>query len=97
MQMTFMDHSNHLWSAGAGYFSWFFYISKIYEAVDTFIILAKGKQSSFLQTYHHAGAMLCMWAGVRYASPPALVGILLNSAIHTLMVRNPLSPNEYDS
>ncbi|KAJ6001361.1 hypothetical protein N7522_006588 [Penicillium canescens] len=83
--MTFMDHSNQLWSAGAGYFSWFFYISKFYEAVDTFIILAKGKQSSFLQTYHHAGVMLCMWAGVRYASPPALVGILLNSAIHTLM------------
>jgi hypothetical protein len=97
MPMTFMDHSNYLWSAGAGYFSWLFYISKFYEAVDTFIILAKGKQSSFLQTYHHAGVMLCMWAAVRYASPPALVGILLNSAIHTLMVRNPLSPNEYDT
>ncbi|KAJ6017439.1 fatty acid elongase [Penicillium sp. IBT 35674x] len=86
MPMTFMDHPNHIWSAGASYFSWFFYISKFYEVFDTFIILAKGKQSSFLQTYHHAGVMLCMWASVRYASPPALVGILLNSAIHTLML-----------
>ncbi|KAJ5532793.1 hypothetical protein N7494_009345 [Penicillium frequentans] len=85
MPMTFMDHPNHIWSAGVGYFSWFFYISKFYEVVDTFIILAKGKQSSFLQTYHHAGVMLCMWASVRYASPPALVGVLLNSTIHTLM------------
>lgn len=96
MPMTLLDHSSYLWSAGAGYISWFFYISKFYEVVDTFIILAKGRQSSYLQTYHHAGVMLCMWAGVRYASPPALVGVLLNSAIHTLMVRNPLSPNEHD-
>jgi hypothetical protein len=97
MPETFMDHSKYIWSAGVGYLSWVFYISKFYEVVDTFVILAKGKQSSFLQTYHHAGVMLCMWAGVRYASPPALVGIVFNSAIHTLMVRNPLSPNEYDS
>lgn len=90
--MTFRDDSNHLWSAGASYFSWFFYMSKFYEVIDTFIILAKGKQSSFLQTYHHAGVMLCMWASVRYASPPMLVGVLFNSAIHTLMVCKPLSP-----
>ncbi|KAF3390348.1 hypothetical protein F1880_009382 [Penicillium rolfsii] len=85
MPEAYVDQSDYLWTAGAGYFSWFFYISKFYEVVDTFIILAKGKQSSFLQTYHHAGIMLCMWAGVKYASPPALVGIFFNSAIHTLM------------
>lgn len=95
MPETFVDHSTHIWTAGAGYFSWLFYISKFYEVVDTFIIIAKGKQSSFLQTYHHAGVMLCMWASVRYASPPALVGIIFNSAIHTLMVRNSLCPGKY--
>lgn len=97
MPETFVDHSNHIWTAGAGYLSWLFYISKFYEVVDTFIILAKGKQSSFLQTYHHAGVMLCAWAGVRYASPPSLIGVSLNSAIHTLMVRNPLNSTEYGS
>ncbi|OKO99617.1 hypothetical protein PENSUB_8270 [Penicillium subrubescens] len=97
MPETFVDHSNHIWTAGAGYLSWLFYISKFYEVVDTFIILAKGKQSSFLQTYHHAGVMLCAWASVRYASPPALIGVFLNAAIHTLMVRNPLGATEYDS
>jgi hypothetical protein len=81
-----LPDSNHLWDHGYAYFSWIFYMSKFYEVVDTFIILAKGKRSSMLQTYHHAGVMICMWAGVRYMSPPSLVGVLLNSAIHTLMV-----------
>ena len=56
------------------------------EVVDTLIILAKGKRSATLQTYHHAGAMLCMWAGIRYMSPPIWMFCLVNSGIHFLMV-----------
>jgi hypothetical protein len=87
MPVSILPESSGLWDSGLAYFSWLFYMSKFYEVVDTLIILAKGKSSSILQTYHHAGAMICMWAGVRYMSPPGLVGCLLNSAIHTLMVR----------
>ncbi|CAI7638219.1 unnamed protein product [Penicillium manginii] len=53
-----------LWNGGLAYLGWIFYLSKFYEVIDTAIILAKGKKSSTLQTYHHAGAMMCMWAGV---------------------------------
>ncbi|KNG84171.1 hypothetical protein ANOM_008584 [Aspergillus nomiae NRRL 13137] len=74
-----------LWDRGIDYYMWMFYMSKFYEVVDTILLLLKGKKSSFLQTYHHAGVMLCTWAGVRYASPPGLVGLLLNSVIHTIM------------
>ena len=56
------------------------------EVVDTFIILLKGKRSATLQTYHHAGAMLCMWAGIRYMSPPIWMFVFINSAIHAMMV-----------
>lgn len=76
-----------LWNEGLGYYGWLFYLSKFYEVVDTLIILAKGKKSSFLQTYHHAGAMLCMWAGIRYMSPPIWLFVQINSFIHTIMVR----------
>ncbi|KAJ5923339.1 fatty acid elongase-like protein [Penicillium verhagenii] len=78
-------NSDRLWSNGYAYFFWLFYMSKYYEVFDTFIILAKGKQSSILQTYHHAGVMVCMWAGVKYMSPPGIVGVFFNSAIHTMM------------
>ena len=76
-----------IWNEGLAFYGWLFYVSKFYEVVDTLIVLAKGKNSSFLQTYHHAGAMLCMWAGIRYMSPPIWMFVLINSGIHGLMVR----------
>ncbi|KAJ5167504.1 uncharacterized protein N7482_006285 [Penicillium canariense] len=74
-----------LWNGGLAYFGWIFYLSKFYEVVDTAIILAKGKKSSTLQTYHHAGAMMCMWAGIRYMAAPIWIFALVNSAIHAMM------------
>lgn len=77
-----------LWNEGLAFYGWFFYLSKFYEVLDTVIILAKGKRSSTLQTYHHAGAMMCMWAGIRFMSPPIWLFVFLNSFIHALMVRS---------
>ncbi|RMZ83821.1 hypothetical protein DV737_g1419, partial [Chaetothyriales sp. CBS 132003] len=74
-----------LWNEGLAFYGWLFYISKFYEVIDTFIILAKGKKSSLLQTYHHAGAMLCMWAGIRYMSSPIWMFVTVNSGIHAIM------------
>lgn len=75
-----------IWNEGLAFYGWIFYLSKFYEVLDTFIILAKGKLSSTLQTYHHAGAMMCMWAGMRYMSPPIWMFVFVNSGIHTMMV-----------
>ncbi|KAI1102630.1 GNS1/SUR4 family-domain-containing protein [Jackrogersella minutella] len=77
--------NGRLWNEGLAFYGWIFYISKFYEVVDTLIILAKGKLSSTLQTYHHAGAMMAMWAGMRYMSTPIWVFVFFNSAIHALM------------
>ncbi|RAH79826.1 hypothetical protein BO86DRAFT_144935 [Aspergillus japonicus CBS 114.51] len=74
-----------LWNEGLAFLGWIFYLSKFYEVLDTVIILAKGKKSSTLQTYHHAGAMMCMWAGIRYVAPPIWIFTLVNSGIHALM------------
>jgi hypothetical protein len=75
-----------IWNEGLAFYGWFFYLSKFYEVLDTVIILAKGKRSSTLQTYHHAGAMMCMWSGIRYMSPPIWMFVFVNSGIHALMV-----------
>lgn len=74
-----------IWNEGLAFYGWLFYLSKFYEVIDTLIIIAKGKKSSFLQTYHHAGAMICMWAGIRYMSPPIWMFVLVNSFIHSIM------------
>ena len=75
-----------MWNEGLGFYGFLFYLSKFYEVVDTIVILAKGKKSSQLQTFHHAGAMLCMWAGIRYMSPPIWMFTFINSFLHTWMV-----------
>lgn len=64
---------------------WWFYISKFYEVIDTLVILLKGRPSSLLQSYHHAGAMMCMWGGIRFQSPPIWIFVVFNSLIHSLM------------
>ena len=76
-----------IWNEGLAFWGWWFYLSKFYEVLDTAIILAKGKRSTTLQKYHHAGAMLSMWAGMRYMSPPIWMFALVNSGIHAMMVR----------
>lgn len=81
-----------MWNEGLAFYGWIFYLSKFYEVLDTFIILAKGKFSSTLQTYHHAGAMMCMWAGMRYMSPPIWMFVFVNSGIHAMMVCHCLFP-----
>ncbi|KAF2247053.1 hypothetical protein BU26DRAFT_340690 [Trematosphaeria pertusa] len=74
-----------IWNEGLAWWGWWFYLSKFYEVLDTAIIIMKGKRSTTLQTYHHAGAMLCMWAGIRYMSPPIWMFALVNSGIHAMM------------
>ena len=75
-----------IWNEGLAFYGWLFYLSKFYEITDTAIVLTKGKTSSGLQTFHHAGAMLCMWAGIRYMSPPIWMFVIINSFLHTFMV-----------
>ncbi|KAH3661233.1 hypothetical protein OGAPHI_006640 [Ogataea philodendri] len=70
---------------GLSFYSYLFYLSKYYEIVDTVIILLKGRQASLLQSYHHSGAILSMWAGTRFASPPIWIFVVFNSFIHSIM------------
>ncbi|SPQ22920.1 5793f46f-7ded-4739-9027-b1e21ef08ef9 [Thermothielavioides terrestris] len=77
--------AGRIWNEGLAFYGWLFYLSKFYEVFDTLIILAKGKLSSTLQTYHHAGAMLCMWAGMRYMAVPIWIFVCFNSFIHSIM------------
>ena len=46
-----------------GYWAYLFYLSKIYEFIDTFIVIARGRRPIFLQTFHHVGAVLVCVSG----------------------------------
>lgn len=62
-----------------------FYISKYYEFLDTFILYAKKKEPIFLQKYHHIGATFMWHLGYVYKFDGILFSSLLNSGVHTVM------------
>lgn len=82
---AYCDSDKYLWTNSLGFLGYLFYLSKYYEIIDTIIILLKGRRSSFLQTYHHAGAMITMWIGMREHATPIWIFVLFNSFIHSVM------------
>jgi len=82
---NFCDSSMALWDAVLARYTYVFYLSKFWEILDTLILIGKGKKASLLQEYHHAGAILTVWSGMRYESPAAWLFVVLNSLVHTIM------------
>ena len=63
----------------------YFYISKYYELIDTFLLYLNGKTPIFLQKYHHIGAILSWHIGYYARGDLTLFASLMNSFIHTIM------------
>lgn len=62
------------------------FISVVYSLLFNRIVILKGREPMFLQTYHHAGVVIFMW-GITLTKNTATGGVVtcLNSFIHTLM------------
>jgi len=84
-EQAFFDHAGGFYTKILGVWGWLFYLSKYYELIDTFILLLKGKPSSFLQTFHHTGAIIGMWSLIVSRSPSVIIFVSLNSFIHSWM------------
>ena len=62
-----------------------FYISKYYEFIDTFILYAKKRDPIFLQKFHHMGATIIWHLGYVYKFDSIFFASLLNSGVHSIM------------
>jgi len=62
-----------------------FYISKYYEFIDTFILYAKKREPIFLQKFHHMGATFIWHLGYVYKLDAIYFASLLNSGVHSIM------------
>jgi len=81
----YCNHDNLLWNNGLGYCAILFYLSKVYEYMDTWILIIKGKEVSVLQAFHHAIAVPCIWSVTVSQSPGLVAFICFNALIHTFM------------
>jgi hypothetical protein len=81
------DFKNHraFWDDGFGGWAIIFYVSKFYEFVDSWVLVLKSKNPSFLQVYHHTGVVYCMYFGCVSRATWLINIVCLNSFIHTLM------------
>ena len=63
----------------------YFYLSKYYEFLDTFLIYLKGKKPIFLQKYHHIGALISWHLFYYYKLDAVWTATIINSFVHTIM------------
>jgi hypothetical protein len=64
---------------------WLFTYSKIWEFFDTWILLLMGKDTIFLQKFHHWGAVWGWYFVCLHKSPIILLISYYNSLVHTIM------------
>ncbi|PVU99407.1 hypothetical protein BB559_000729 [Furculomyces boomerangus] len=81
----YCDTNYTSWNNGMFELVYWFYLSKYYELIDTAIILIKRKRSSLLQTYHHSGAIISMYFGIRLCPSTIFYFVVVNSFIHSIM------------
>jgi hypothetical protein len=78
--------SDELMTGTLGFFIYIFYLSKYVELIDTFILIAKGKDLLFLHCYHHCSMLFVTWSWFAF---PWLEGAwwcaVVNSIIHSFM------------
>lgn len=71
-----------------GFYVYIFYVSKVYEFMDTIVMLLRRnlRQITFLHLYHHASISIVWWI-ISYARPTgdAYFSAMLNSWIHVFM------------
>jgi hypothetical protein len=85
LQHWFCDTKGSMNESVLKFWTWVFFLSKYYELLDTAILLAKGRPSSFLQTYHHAGAIFSMWLLSASKAFGSWIFVVFNSFIHSFM------------
>jgi len=64
---------------------YYFYLSKYYEFLDTFLLYLNNKNPIFLQKYHHIGAVLSWHLMYVYKVDIIWMASILNSFVHTIM------------
>jgi len=86
MECLLCDASGKETGNGPLYFwLYLFWLSKMYEFLDTVLIVLKKGNLVFLHVYHHwITSMLCFWC-LYYRLPSQWVGCLLNALVHIPM------------
>jgi hypothetical protein len=76
---------NNNWDQKFDNIIYYFTYSKVWEFLDTFLILLRGKDTIFLHEFHHAGAFLCWKIGYDLKCNSIYLPTIFNSFVHSIM------------
>mmetsp|Transcript_33787 Transcript_33787/g.82863 ORF Transcript_33787/g.82863 Transcript_33787/m.82863 type:complete len:279 (-) Transcript_33787:266-1102(-) len=65
--------------------TYWFYLSKFWELLDSVIIVLKKRPLIFLHWYHHWTALILSWYNLESVWPQFWVCVLFNALVHTFM------------
>lgn len=62
-----------------------FLVSKIYELLDTVILVFRGRPLSLLHVWHHASVSFIVWGWLEYNVALGAIGMWFNTLVHVFM------------
>jgi len=85
-EIIFCDTHKQEVNKGSLYFwIYVFFLSKLYEWLDTALIILKKNKLGFLHVYHHWVTMLLVWLCLECAIPIQWSAQILNTLVHVFM------------
>ena len=72
-------------SGAAAWALYAFYLSKLYELADSFILALRGSELTVLHVWHHASVIFETWSWGEIGMLFALYGMWFNTAVHVFM------------
>lgn len=62
-----------------------FLLSKVYELLDTALLLFRGRAPTTLHVWHHASVSFEVWAWIEFEAAVGIYGMWFNTAVHVVM------------
>jgi hypothetical protein len=92
LSLFFCDRGHEMVGGNMDYWVYHFYLSKVFEWVDTAMLILRGKQvvppanvQFGLHLFHHTTAISIVWTTWRYPISTSWIGPLTNSFVHVIM------------
>lgn len=67
------------------FWSYVYYLSKLYEFLDTAIVVLRKKPLTFLHIFHHATVVLMCFFWLEYTQSLQIIALLTNTGVHVVM------------
>lgn len=73
-------------AVGAVFFwSYVYYLSELYELLDTFILILKKRPLTFLHVFHHATVIIMCYLWLQFVQSLEIITLLTNTIVHVIM------------